>query len=258
MRRMVRPRRRQGSKAVQVQTLEQAQVRQEISFSDANPAPPAGAVASARIAALFPFPVVAAEVDDARQPAPLHPGEGLHLRQAAPRRWRDFAAGRDCARHALARLGVTAAALLPQDGGGPRWPDGIAGSISHTEGLCGAVACRATPFFSLGLDIERLAPLEADTVAEFATPAERAWLETLVPSEAACLAVALFSAKEAFYKCQHPLTGRWLEFHDVGLRLHADGRVELTAAPPGQDSACYAGRYRVESGHVLTGFWTTA
>jgi 4'-phosphopantetheinyl transferase EntD len=248
---MVRPHRGQGSKAVQAQTLEQLRSRQETPLRE-----PVGAASSARIAALFPFAVAAAEVAGTRQPAPLHPGEGLHLRQAAPRRWRDFAAGRDCARHALARLGVAAAALLPQDGGGPRWPDGIAGSISHTEGLCGAVACHATAGFSLGLDIERLAPLDADTLAAFATPAERSWLEALAPAEAARLAVALFSAKEAFYKCQHPLTGRWLEFHDASLRLHADGRVELAAAPPGLDPARYAGRYRVEAGHVLTGFWT--
>lgn len=250
MRRGLRPRRGQGSKTVQAQTLEQLRTRETPLRNSA------GAVASARIAALFPFAVAAAEVDGAGPPAPLYPGEGLHLRQAAPRRWRDFAAGRDCARHALARLGVAAAALLPQDDGGPRWPDGIAGSISHTEGLCGAVACRAGAGFSLGLDLERLAPLDADSVAAFATPAEQAWLDSLAPAEAARLAVALFSAKEAFYKCQHPLTGRWLEFHDVGLQLRADGRVELAAAPPGLDPARYAGRYRVEAGHVLTGFWT--
>jgi 4'-phosphopantetheinyl transferase EntD len=231
MRRVLRRRGEQGLIRVNVQTLDEVWA-----------AAATGAVYSPRIAALFPMPVAAAEIAGRCEPA--------------TRRWRDFTAGREAARHALARLGIASAALLPQAEGGPRWPDGIAGSISHAENLCGAVACCAAPGFSLGLDIERLAPLDAEVLAEIATPAERRWLESLTPAQAAPLAMALFSAKEAFYKCQHPLSGRWLEFGDVSLRLHADGRIEPAAVPPGLDPARYRGRYRIEAEHVLTGFWT--
>jgi 4'-phosphopantetheinyl transferase EntD len=31
----------------------------------------------------------------------------------------------------------------------------------------------------------------------------------------------LFTAKEAFYKCQYPLVGEWLDFHDVIIAVDA-------------------------------------
>jgi 4'-phosphopantetheinyl transferase EntD len=36
----------------------------------------------------------------------------------------------------------------------------------------------------------------------------------------------LFSAKEAFYKCQYPLVGEWLDFHDLSIAVNDWGRTQ--------------------------------
>ena len=48
---------------------------------------------------------VAAELEDRGQNLPLHPEEVAAVQHAAEKRRRDFAAGRFCARAALAQLG---------------------------------------------------------------------------------------------------------------------------------------------------------
>lgn len=216
-----------------------------------------GAIASARIAALFPMPVAAAEMADTTGAPRLSPIEVQQLRDAVPRRRREFAAGRVCARHALAALGATHDSLDRQTDGSPRWPAGFIGSISHTAGLCGAAVSRAGVQLGLGLDMERVAPLEKELLDEICTADERLWLETLSASELEPMAMALFSAKEAFYKCQYPLTGLWLDFRNADLCLLPDGRVELRGVSADMGGLCFAGSYCIEPDHVLTAFWAS-
>jgi 4'-phosphopantetheinyl transferase EntD len=40
----------------------------------------------------------------------------------------------------------------------------------------------------------------------------------------------LFSAKEALYKCQYPLVGEWLDFHDLWIAVDDWGRTNGTFA----------------------------
>src|ERR1700761_3617241 len=73
----------------------------------------------------------------------LFPDEEALLGRAVEKRRREFAAGRGCARRALAALGLPPAPLLPGEGGAPRWPDGVVGSITHCAGYAAAaVAAR--------------------------------------------------------------------------------------------------------------------
>ena len=213
-----------------------------------------GAMRSSRVAALFPMPVAAAEMGDAVQVPLVLAEERQYLRCALPGRRRDFAAGRACARHAVAMLG-SGGTIGRHGDGGPRWPEGIMGSISHTEGLCAAVACRIGKHIGLGLDVERLSPLDDEVLDEYCTAPERSFLDALPARNSQVMAIALFSAKEALYKCQHPLTGRWLEFRDVTLRLRTGGGIELAGWPAAVADLHFAGRYRIEDEHVMTGFW---
>ncbi len=88
-------------------------------------------------------------------------------------------------------------------------------------------------------------------------PAERAGLG----ADAERDGVVVFSAKEAVFKALNPLTGRWLEFEDVSVRLAADGAAgggafEARLTPVGRgpaDPSRVRGRWLRRDGVVLTG-----
>ncbi len=137
----------------------------------------------------------------------------------APARQREFAAARDCARRALRRLGVEPCALVPHADRSPRWPEGIAGSISHTRDLCLVALARHGRLASLGVDVERVTAAGADIEELVCTAAERRWLDAQAASQRERNIRLLFSAKEAFYKCQYPLTRTFLDFQEVELAI---------------------------------------
>lgn len=160
----------------------------------------------------------------------LLPEETGTLARAVPRRRREFAAGRVCARRALERLGRPAAPIPANADRSPRWPDGVTGSIAHAGGLCVAAVASVAPsavFRALGIDVEPAGPLEASLLPWIATAAERPWCAA--PDHARLL----FSAKEAFYKAQYGVSRTLIGFHDVVLRFDlAAGAFEAVLQRP--------------------------
>jgi len=158
----------------------------------------------------------------------------------------------------LERLNVQNFALLCGAQREPLWPAGIVGSITHTEGLCAVAAARDTQYRGIGIDVEPNLPIEPDLIDYVCEDAElqaAASLAGLEPERAARL---LFSAKEAVYKCQFYLSRRFLEFHDVNIRLSASGefRAELRVDLPELGSgACIMGRFAQRGGFLLTASW---
>ena len=137
---------------------------------------------------------------------PLPATERAVLVRARGGRISEFTAGRSAARDALADCGVLQAVLPQSKGGPPVWPAGFTGSISHARGWALAVCGPTAAVGGLGVDLELLQPdLELSTVA---TRAE-------IAQTTDNLAGRLFSAKEAAYKAQYPLTGRMLDFDEV-------------------------------------------
>ena len=180
-----------------------------------------------------PDVVVEASGDDAPV-EPLHPLEANFVRDAVPRRRREFAMGRTCARRALARLGIENRPLLPGHDRAPLWPRGIVGSISHCEGFCAVAVARRDRTHSIGLDVELRLPLDVRLMQTICTPAERAaLLRTTAALPEADWAAIVFSAKESFFKCLYPFRPRFLDFHDVEIVLEpARGAFR---ARPGRD-----------------------
>jgi len=172
---------------------------------------------------------------------------------AVARRIDQFTAGRVCARRALARLGVDPQIpILAGEDRVPIWPDGFVGSITHTDSWCAAAVARASEVRGIGIDLEPATPLKESLVTRICTSTERQWLSDA--SEPGLLAKVIFSAKEAVYKCQYPLTREFLGFHAVTLHL-GDG---LFTAVFQQDVADFRrgdrifGRYIIEDGVVAT------
>ena len=84
--------------------------------------------------------------------------EAVAVDRAVPRRRAEFAAGRRCARAALARIGIPPAPLLRGEDREPLWPDGAVGSITHCAGYVAAAVAATEVMLSVGIDAEVHAP----------------------------------------------------------------------------------------------------
>jgi 4'-phosphopantetheinyl transferase EntD len=176
----------------------------------------------------------------------LLPEEARYVEAAAAKRRREFAAGRRCARLALARLGAAIIPILPGADRAPRWPNGVVGSITHSGEYCASAVGRTTMFRGIGIDAEPLGAVEAPLWEIICNDAELGWLTAQPAAERDALATKYFCAKEAFFKSQHPFTGRWLNFHDVSVTISRD--VFAAEAPGGLAGH---GRFSIVSGFVL-------
>jgi 4'-phosphopantetheinyl transferase EntD len=186
----------------------------------------------------------------------LYPEEWEYIRGAGPKRRAEFGTARVCAREALAAMGVPPVALVPRDDRSPAWPPGVVGSITHTNGYCAVVVGRSPPLRSIGLDAEELRVLEPGVSNSILTPREQIWLSAQPRSSQGDLVLLFFSAKEAYFKCQHPITGSFLEFGDVEIEIAPSlGRYEahVQKKPWPGALARLEGRFAYEGGRVLCG-----
>ncbi|MFI6851298.1 4'-phosphopantetheinyl transferase [Streptomyces sp. NPDC050416] len=175
------------------------------------------------IGELLPQTVVTVEAyGDEGADAPLFPEEAALVTRAVAKRRREFAAVRSCARRAMEKLGVPPQPVLPGERGAPRWPAGLAGSMTHCDGYCAAALVRAADLASLGIDAETHGPLPEGVLPAVALPAEAERLRHLAAQRPDVhWDRLLFSAKEAVYKAWFPLTGKWLDFTEADIDLSA-------------------------------------
>ena len=172
---------------------------------------------------LFPQGALTAELRGAGDPRALYPEEARHLHQAVKKRAEEFAAGRLCARLLLGEFGIRHFAIEVGAHRQPVWPEDLVGSITHTSGFCAAVAAPKKYLRSVGIDTEITGGVKRELWRAICTPAETRWMRSLPQSEQRAAATVIFSAKEAFYKCQFALTQERLVFHDVSVELPAWG-----------------------------------
>ena len=204
--------------------------------------------------------VVAAELySDPDDIAPLPEEEPLIARSVAKRR-NEFVTVRYCARQALGELGVGPVPILKGDKGEPCWPEGVVGSLTHCEGLRGAVVGWSSDVRSVGIDAEPHDVLPKGVLDAISLPEERHQLGAL-PGDLHWDRI-LFCAKEATYKTWFPLTHRWLGFEDARISFEVDGsgtagtfvsRVLIDpAAEHGPPLEVLRGRWSVRDGLALT------
>jgi 4'-phosphopantetheinyl transferase EntD len=176
---------------------------------------------SSTLRELFPQGALAAELRGAGDPAALYPEEARHLPKAVPKRAAEFAAGRLCARLLLREFGIHNFAVGVGAHRQPLWPDILVGSITHTTGFCAAVAAPKKSLRSVGIDSEVAGSVKTELWRGICTASETRWLYSLPEYEQLAAATLIFSAKEAFYKCQFVVTQERLGFRDVSVELPA-------------------------------------
>ncbi|MEU7432369.1 4'-phosphopantetheinyl transferase superfamily protein [Streptomyces sioyaensis] len=208
---------------------------------------------------LLPETVSAAELFGEPPAGALLPEEEPHVSRAVDKRKHEFAAGRWCARRAMAGLGAPPVPILPGARGEPRWPSGLVGAVTHCEGYAAAVVARSTEVRALGIDAEPAEPLPDGVLEAVALPGERAGFPRN-PSGARPLPWdrMLFSAKESVYKAWFPMTGRPLGFEDAFLSFDPDDQT-FTARllVPGwrlgdEVLTGFRGRWAVRAGLIVT------
>ncbi|GKQ41893.1 4'-phosphopantetheinyl transferase [Streptomyces sp. A012304] len=218
---------------------------------------------------LLPETVVAVEAhgeDGVRAfgDGPLYPEEEALVARAVAKRRREFTVVRSCARRAMEKLGVPPQPVLPGERGAPRWPEGLAGSMTHCDGYGAAALVRADDLASLGIDAEPHAPLPEGVLPAVALPAEEERLRRLAEDRPEVhWDRLLFSAKESVYKAWFPLTRKWLDFGEADIDIDAgpaDGalggfRARLLVPGPvvgGREVGHFDGRWIVGRGLVAT------
>jgi 4'-phosphopantetheinyl transferase EntD len=172
------------------------------------------------IETILPAEVACAEAFTDPPEGLLFPAEAATVAEAVEKRRREFTTGRMCARAALGNLGVPPAPIPRGEGGAPRWPSGIVGSITHCVGYRGAAVARAHDILAIGIDAEPDAALPDGVLDGVSLTGERARLRDLaarIPGTS--WDRLLFSAKESVYKAWFPLARRWLDFADVDITI---------------------------------------
>ncbi len=212
------------------------------------------------LSGVLPGTVAAAELyTDPPELAPLPEEEPLIARSVDKRR-REFITVRFCARQALGELGVSPVPILKGEKGEPCWPDGVVGSLTHTEGYRGAAVGRDDTVRSVGIDAEPHDVLPNGVLDAISLPAERTELGAL--PDGLHWDRILFCAKEATYKAWFPVTRRWLGFEDAHIVFDIDegatsggfeSRILIDpAALSGPPLTTLRGRWSVRDGLALT------
>jgi 4'-phosphopantetheinyl transferase EntD len=207
------------------------------------------------ISSLLPDGAVAVEAYGDRWETVLLPEERQLVATAVEKRWREFAAGRNCARRALTGLGWPDFPVLSGANREPLWPPGVLGSITHCQGYCAAAAARVGGIRGLGIDAEVNARLPDGVVDLVFTPRER---RSLAEAPGLSLPALVFSAKESVYKAWFPIAGCWLGYQDAEIDFDIAAsrfNVRLLPSAPLDDlpaRLAFAGRFAASEAHVFT------
>ena len=173
-----------------------------------------------------------------------------------PQRRNEFAAGRAAVRMAAMADGSEPFAVPMGVDRAPVWPTGIIGSIAHSSDICLAAISRSKRYAAIGIDIEPDVPLPPDIAAEIVHDGDGLELESGAAPLAKHDDVKVFSAKEAAYKCQFPLTGSVLGFDALSIRLMPQSQSFVARFEESVGSFragdTLDGRYALVGGHVLT------
>jgi 4'-phosphopantetheinyl transferase EntD len=197
---------------------------------------------------------VAESFDDTLDP-PLFPVEAGAVAAAVPRRQREFATGRVCARRAIASMGRRPVAIGRGEQGEPLWPRGVIGSITHCDGYRGAAVAPADALLTIGIDAEPRQSLAPGLLGSIAVRSEIEQIRELTSGDPDTpWDRLLFSAKESLYKAWFPLRRRTCGFRQVVISLRPQSESFFGWATDGGAGPAIGlrGRWLLTEQHILT------
>lgn len=170
---------------------------------------------------------------DPRAPMPRLIGdEVLAVEQVSAARAREFAAGRLAARKAMDMLGHIGRPVLQGADLAPVWPNGLIGSITHTDRDSLAAVTDDPDILALGLSLEPATPLEPGLWPVCCTSDEMQWLASLGPSQRGHFAKLILSVKKAVSKAAYASRTRLPELQQITLSIDlVTGRFDARIAP---------------------------
>ncbi len=163
-----------------------------------------------------------------------HYGDISHIERkvvnsAVKKRQNEFSTGRWLAHHALADFGIDQFDLLPGNGGQPKWPCNIVGSITHTQTYAAVAVTTHANYRAIGIDLESVERLDRTLNPKILLPNEQVHYKDID-------ATLIFSAKESCYKLLYPLVGEFIDFLDIEIQLNETKNAF---------SACYRGQHQL-------------
>lgn len=205
------------------------------------------------ISSLFPDGVLTLVEHRDNWSKALAPAERAQLGDVCEKRQAEYAAGRNQARRLIAVLTGTAEPLLAGDYRQPLWPEGIAGSISHSDDFCGVAVARDSTIADLGIDVETFESLDPDVEEFVLTPTELKAAKNL-PDWVSKL---IFSIKESNYKCCYHRVQAFIDFKQCEVILDIDtqtytSHIQCNNADGEPLSLQVRGGWLIEADHIFT------
>lgn len=156
-------------------------------------------------------------------------------------------------RYLLRKVTGWTQAFLPDDQNVPVWPEFHCGSISHKNGHVAITCALKTDRASLGIDCEHSEKDISHLKEKICNAEELTLLARLAAQEKAklgSLVALVFSAKEAVFKCHHPLGRIMFWFHDAQVEFidFSAGRIDIKVIVTTSD--------RTLAGHKTTVYFT--
>jgi len=187
---------------------------------------------------------------------PCYAEEWALVDNAVSKRQKEFQAGRNCARQALAQLGIGNYPILSGPRREPVWPKGIVGSITHCNNYCAVALSSKSTCKAIGIDAEEKTSLDKDSLDLVCTKAEKKWLNKRGLANSFWSKV-IFSAKESLFKCYYPLTHEYLDFLDAEFTLDPDkntfsASIPGKAAEPFNNEKPIEGRFLIDDNYIYT------
>ncbi len=205
---------------------------------------------------LFPDCVSAVCVPVEQAVAELYPEEEAAVSKAVDVRKKEFAAGRACARKALANIGIHDFPLKKNTDGTVQWPPPAVGALTHSRVWCAAAVALRADVRGIGIDTESVSRISAAIEKKILTRSEREWI-AVMPDRQRWTAL-VFSAKESVYKCLYTASGDRPGFLEICVSIEPGSDIFTAVCYAGKDSCIkaqrsLAGKYLFAGGEVFTG-----
>ena len=155
----------------------------------------------------------------------LLPLEMEYVRNAVPKRVREYATARLISRELLSYHDIYNFPLLNDQDRVPVWPENILGSIAHCKEFCIVAIANfkaQDQLLGIGVDVEPEKTIEQDLWSIILRDDELDQIEQPGVKDKGVLVRHYFCAKEAVYKSIFPKIRKIIEFRDLEIKFFSD------------------------------------